>query len=154
MKLLWSEDAWEDYLYWQKNDREILGRLNILLGAIYDEAHLQGSVNPGRHRLHAAGFPLAVGCSGAVASGKVDRGRRRVAVAAGINGVEGRAVTAGEQHRAAQHRQPNRMPKDFIVVPGWPFRAGPGTYEHWPSPRVPWSVLMDSGLAGNTRAPE
>jgi toxin YoeB len=31
MKLLWSENAWEDYLYWQQSDREILRRVNTLL---------------------------------------------------------------------------------------------------------------------------
>jgi toxin YoeB len=31
MKLLWSEDAWEDYLYWQQSDPNILGRINSLL---------------------------------------------------------------------------------------------------------------------------
>jgi len=28
MKLLWSETAWEDYLYWQQSDRDILRRIN------------------------------------------------------------------------------------------------------------------------------
>ena len=31
MKLLWSTAAWEDYLYWQENDRQILQRINALL---------------------------------------------------------------------------------------------------------------------------
>jgi toxin YoeB len=31
MKLLWSEAVWEDYLYWQKADPDILHRINALL---------------------------------------------------------------------------------------------------------------------------
>jgi toxin YoeB len=31
MKLLWSESAWDDYLYWQANDRDILHRINIVV---------------------------------------------------------------------------------------------------------------------------
>jgi toxin YoeB len=31
MKLLWSENAWQDYLYWQNSDRDVLGRINTLL---------------------------------------------------------------------------------------------------------------------------
>jgi toxin YoeB len=31
MKLLWSGNAWEDYLHWQENDRTVLRRINALL---------------------------------------------------------------------------------------------------------------------------
>lgn len=31
MKLLFSERAWEDYLYWQAQDEKILERLNTLI---------------------------------------------------------------------------------------------------------------------------
>ena len=31
MKLVWDEDAWDDYLYWQTQDRKILKRINSLL---------------------------------------------------------------------------------------------------------------------------
>jgi len=31
MKLVWSENAWEDYLYWQTQDSKILKRINILI---------------------------------------------------------------------------------------------------------------------------
>jgi len=34
MKLLWSETAWEDYLYWQQSDRDILRRINALVQEI------------------------------------------------------------------------------------------------------------------------
>ncbi len=29
-----AENAWEDYLYWQKNDKKILKRINLLLNDI------------------------------------------------------------------------------------------------------------------------
>lgn len=31
MTLVWSRAAWEDYLYWQANDRKIVQRINLLL---------------------------------------------------------------------------------------------------------------------------
>ena len=31
MRLIFSQDAWEDYLYWQKNDRKLLNRVNLLI---------------------------------------------------------------------------------------------------------------------------
>lgn len=31
MKLIFSEHAWEDYLYWQKTDKKILNRINKLI---------------------------------------------------------------------------------------------------------------------------
>ncbi len=34
MKLIFSSKAWEDYLYWQKTDKNITKRINILIKAI------------------------------------------------------------------------------------------------------------------------
>jgi toxin YoeB len=31
MKLIFSEQAWEDYLYWQKTDKKLLERINTLI---------------------------------------------------------------------------------------------------------------------------
>ena len=31
MKLIFSEEAWEDYLHWQKTDRKILERIHQLI---------------------------------------------------------------------------------------------------------------------------
>jgi len=31
LKLVFSSNAWEDYLYWQKTDRKILRRINDLI---------------------------------------------------------------------------------------------------------------------------
>ena len=34
MNLIFSEHAWEDYLYWQRTDRNILRRINTLIKEI------------------------------------------------------------------------------------------------------------------------
>ena len=34
MKLIFSENAWEDYLFWQRTDKKILQRINTLLREI------------------------------------------------------------------------------------------------------------------------
>ena len=31
MRILWEEKAWEEYLYWQMNDKQILKRLNAII---------------------------------------------------------------------------------------------------------------------------
>ncbi|TAN48312.1 MAG: Txe/YoeB family addiction module toxin [Rhodospirillales bacterium] len=31
MRLLWTEEAWDDYLFWQTNDKSTLGKVNDLL---------------------------------------------------------------------------------------------------------------------------
>ena len=34
MKIIFSEHAWEDYLYWQRSDKKILRRINGLIKEI------------------------------------------------------------------------------------------------------------------------
>ncbi len=34
MKLIWAENAWDDYLFWQEQDKAILQRINTLIKAI------------------------------------------------------------------------------------------------------------------------
>jgi len=31
MILSWAEKAWDDYLYWQKNDKKVIKRINLLV---------------------------------------------------------------------------------------------------------------------------
>ncbi|MCC8247531.1 Txe/YoeB family addiction module toxin [Saccharothrix luteola] len=31
MKLVWAEQAWDDYLWWQSEDRKVLRRINELI---------------------------------------------------------------------------------------------------------------------------
>ena len=34
MKLLWEEEGWEDYLYWQIQDKKTLRKINVLISDI------------------------------------------------------------------------------------------------------------------------
>lgn len=34
MNISWTNLAWDDYVYWQKNDKAILKRINTLINAI------------------------------------------------------------------------------------------------------------------------
>lgn len=31
MKLIWSEESWDDYLYWQETDKRIVKKINELI---------------------------------------------------------------------------------------------------------------------------
>lgn len=37
MRKIWFDEAWEDYLYWQRQDKTILKRINMLLRDIERE---------------------------------------------------------------------------------------------------------------------
>lgn len=37
MRLVFSENAWEEYLYWQKTDRKVVQRINLLIRDIRRE---------------------------------------------------------------------------------------------------------------------
>lgn len=43
---IWSDDAWNDYLYWQMQDRKTLKRINILIKDIERNGALVGIGNP------------------------------------------------------------------------------------------------------------
>ena len=45
MKIIFSEHAWADYLYWQRSDKKILRRINILIKEIM-RAPFQGMGKP------------------------------------------------------------------------------------------------------------
>lgn len=52
MKLIFAEQAWEDYLYWQKTDRKIVARINSLIQEIRCEPFSGiGKPEPLRHGL-------------------------------------------------------------------------------------------------------
>lgn len=38
MLKIWSDEAWEDYLYWQKQDKKTLLKINNLLKSIINNA--------------------------------------------------------------------------------------------------------------------
>ena len=42
MKLIWSENSWNDYLYWQNNDKKIVKRINTLIKEIKREPNRLG----------------------------------------------------------------------------------------------------------------
>jgi toxin YoeB len=55
VKLIFAEEAWEDYLYWQKQDRKMVERINKLVQEIQrDPFGGIGKPEPLKHAL--AGF--------------------------------------------------------------------------------------------------
>lgn len=55
MKLLFSENAWDDYLYWQKTDKKIILRINELIKDILRNKY-QGIGKPEPLRQNLAGW--------------------------------------------------------------------------------------------------
>jgi len=37
MKLIWSENSWNDYIYWQNSDKKIVKKINTLIKEIKRE---------------------------------------------------------------------------------------------------------------------
>ncbi len=55
MRLIFAEEAWEDYLYWQKQDRKMVERINKLIQEIRRDLFAGiGKPEPLKHAL--AGF--------------------------------------------------------------------------------------------------
>lgn len=53
MNKLWTDDAWEDYLYWVTQDKKTLKRINQLLKDIDRNGYSGiGKPEPLRHELH------------------------------------------------------------------------------------------------------
>ncbi len=55
MRLIFSEHAWEDYLYWQQSDRKMLVRINSLIKEI-QRRPFQGIGKPEPLRHGLAGY--------------------------------------------------------------------------------------------------
>lgn len=55
MKLIFSEQAWADYTYWQKLDKKIIKRINELIKAIKREP-FRGTGKPEPLKHHLTGF--------------------------------------------------------------------------------------------------
>lgn len=55
MILSWSEHAWEDYLYWQKTDKQILKRINQIIEDIIRHP-FEGLGNPEPLRHNWSGY--------------------------------------------------------------------------------------------------
>ena len=43
---IWSEEAWSDYLYWQRQDKKTLKRINLLIKDIERNGCLNGIGRP------------------------------------------------------------------------------------------------------------
>ncbi len=55
MRLVFSEHAWEEYLYWQKTDRAVLARVNLLIRDI-QRTPFEGIGKPEQLRHALAGY--------------------------------------------------------------------------------------------------
>ena len=52
MKLTFSSEAWDDYLFWQKTDKQILKRINLIINDIVRSPHDGiGKPEPLKHAL-------------------------------------------------------------------------------------------------------
>jgi toxin YoeB len=52
MKLTFSTQAWEDYLYWQKTDKKVLKRINLIIKDVVRSPHEGlGKPEPLKHAL-------------------------------------------------------------------------------------------------------
>jgi len=55
MKLIFADEAWEDYLYWQESDKKVLKRINELIKAIRQEP-FKGIGDPEPLKFNWSGF--------------------------------------------------------------------------------------------------
>ena len=55
MKLIWSEQAWDDYLYWQEADKRMVKKLNELIKETR-RTPFEGKGKPEPLRHNLAGF--------------------------------------------------------------------------------------------------
>jgi toxin YoeB len=52
MKLIFGDEAWEDYLYWQKQDRRMVERINKLIAEVQRDLYTGiGKPEPLKHAL-------------------------------------------------------------------------------------------------------
>lgn len=55
MKIIFTDDAWEDYLYWQQIDKAILKKINRLIKEIV-RTPFEGTGKPEALRANLSGF--------------------------------------------------------------------------------------------------
>lgn len=55
MALVWDDDAWEDYLWWQSSDRSVVKRINRLLRDVQRGGH-EGIGKPEPLRFQLSGY--------------------------------------------------------------------------------------------------
>ena len=56
MKIIWTEEAWQDYLYWQGQDRKTLKRINKLIDDIARNGNMHGTGKPEPLQYDLQGF--------------------------------------------------------------------------------------------------
>lgn len=55
-RIVFSESAFEDYIYWQKHDKKNLNKINLLLKSIVREGPLDGIGKPEKLRGNLSSF--------------------------------------------------------------------------------------------------
>jgi toxin YoeB len=55
VRLVWDQNAWEDYLWWQAQDRRVLQRLNLLIADVMRHGN-QGLGKPGPLKHDFSGY--------------------------------------------------------------------------------------------------
>jgi len=55
MKLVWTENAWRDYLFWQETDKSLLKRVNALIKDI-QRTPFEGIGKPEKLRHEQSGY--------------------------------------------------------------------------------------------------
>ena len=56
MRKVWSDEAWEDYLYWELQDRKTLKRINLLIKDILRNGNMEGIGKPEPLQYDLQGF--------------------------------------------------------------------------------------------------
>lgn len=56
MRIVWTEEAWKDYLYWQLQDRKTLKRINKLIGDVMRNGNMHGIGKPEPLQYDLQGF--------------------------------------------------------------------------------------------------
>lgn len=55
-RLAWTKSAWEDYVYWQKTDRDTVRRINVLVNDIVRGSSADGIGKPEQLRHDLSGL--------------------------------------------------------------------------------------------------
>lgn len=56
MRKSWSDEAWEDYLYWQTQDKKTLRKIHKLLVSIERDGELMGEGHPEKLKGNFVGY--------------------------------------------------------------------------------------------------
>lgn len=56
MKISWDRDAWNDYLWWQTNNRQLLRRIDQLIEDVVRNGNAEGIGKPERLRHQYDGY--------------------------------------------------------------------------------------------------